>query len=159
MEITPEMAVVFERPRGFRHLPRRWVVERTFCQVLKPNDAVWVLFDNLLSYGMVGVGTRRLPAGRGVFARGSSCGTSPQRSLADRSSPYRLGSSGDGAKGIRASQNVSARRVTTQPDTPKHRSAARWELLPLRAELHLREGQLEQVVVAFIGVRESLAYQ
>ena len=64
-----------------------------------------------------------------------------------------------GSHGIRASQNVSARGVTTQPDTPKHRSAARWEFLPLRAELHLREGQLEQVVVAFIGVRESLAYQ
>src|SRR5258708_18173662 len=29
MEITPEMLAVFERPRGFRHLPRRWVVDRT----------------------------------------------------------------------------------------------------------------------------------
>jgi transposase len=31
MKITPEMLAVFERPRGFRHLPRRWVVERTFA--------------------------------------------------------------------------------------------------------------------------------
>src|SRR2546425_3863907 len=31
MEITPEMLAIFERPRGFRHLPRRWVVERTFA--------------------------------------------------------------------------------------------------------------------------------
>jgi len=29
MEITPEMLAAFERPRGFRHLPRRWVVEKT----------------------------------------------------------------------------------------------------------------------------------
>lgn len=29
MERTPEMLAVFERPRGFRHLPRRWVGERT----------------------------------------------------------------------------------------------------------------------------------
>ncbi len=33
MEITPEMLAVFERPRGFRHLPRRWVVERTCAGV------------------------------------------------------------------------------------------------------------------------------
>ncbi len=32
MEITPEMVAVFERPRGFRHLPRRWVVEKTHTQ-------------------------------------------------------------------------------------------------------------------------------
>jgi putative transposase len=32
MEITPEMLAVFERPRGFRHLPRRWVVENTQSQ-------------------------------------------------------------------------------------------------------------------------------
>jgi putative transposase len=31
MEITPEMLAVFERPRGFGHLPRRWVGERTFA--------------------------------------------------------------------------------------------------------------------------------
>jgi putative transposase len=31
MEITPDMLAAFERPRGFRHLPRRWVVERTFA--------------------------------------------------------------------------------------------------------------------------------
>jgi putative transposase len=33
MEITPEMLAVFERPRGFRHLPRRWVVERTLAWI------------------------------------------------------------------------------------------------------------------------------
>jgi putative transposase len=33
MEITPEMLAVFKRPRGFRHLPRRWVVERTFAWI------------------------------------------------------------------------------------------------------------------------------
>jgi putative transposase len=32
MEITPEILAIFERPRGFRHLPRRWVVERTHSQ-------------------------------------------------------------------------------------------------------------------------------
>ena len=32
MEITPEMLAIFERPRGFRHLPRRWVVENTQSQ-------------------------------------------------------------------------------------------------------------------------------
>ncbi len=31
MEIAPEVLVFFERPRGFRHLPRRWVVKRTFA--------------------------------------------------------------------------------------------------------------------------------
>jgi putative transposase len=31
MEITEEMLAVFKRPKGFRHLPRRWVVERTFA--------------------------------------------------------------------------------------------------------------------------------
>jgi putative transposase len=29
MEITEEMLAAFRRPKGFRHLPRRWVVERT----------------------------------------------------------------------------------------------------------------------------------
>ena len=33
MEITPERLAVFERPRGFRHLPRRWVVERTLAWI------------------------------------------------------------------------------------------------------------------------------
>jgi putative transposase len=33
MEITPEMLAAFERPRGFRHLPRRWVVERTLAWI------------------------------------------------------------------------------------------------------------------------------
>ncbi len=33
MEITPEMLEVFKRPKGFRHLPRRWVVERTFAWI------------------------------------------------------------------------------------------------------------------------------
>jgi putative transposase len=33
MEITPEILAIFERPRGFRHLPRRWVVERTFAWI------------------------------------------------------------------------------------------------------------------------------
>jgi putative transposase len=33
MEITPEMLAVFKRPRGFRHLPRRWVVARTFARI------------------------------------------------------------------------------------------------------------------------------
>ena len=33
MEITPELVAVFERPRGFRHLPRRWVVERTLAWI------------------------------------------------------------------------------------------------------------------------------
>ncbi len=33
MEITPEMLAIFERPRGFRHLPPRWVVERTFAWI------------------------------------------------------------------------------------------------------------------------------
>jgi putative transposase len=33
MEMTPEMVAVFERPRGFRHLPRRWVVERTLAWI------------------------------------------------------------------------------------------------------------------------------
>lgn len=33
MEITKEMREVFKRPKGFRHLPRRWVVERTFAWV------------------------------------------------------------------------------------------------------------------------------
>ena len=32
MEMTPEMLAAFERPRGFRHLPRRWVVEKTQSQ-------------------------------------------------------------------------------------------------------------------------------
>jgi putative transposase len=33
MQITPEMLAAFERPRGFRHLPRRWVVERTLAWI------------------------------------------------------------------------------------------------------------------------------
>ncbi len=33
MEITPEMVAAFKRPRGFRHLPRRWVVERTLAWI------------------------------------------------------------------------------------------------------------------------------
>lgn len=33
MEITPEILALFERPHGFRHLPRRWVVERTFARI------------------------------------------------------------------------------------------------------------------------------
>jgi putative transposase len=33
MEITPEMLAAFERPRGFRHLPRRWVVERSLAWI------------------------------------------------------------------------------------------------------------------------------
>ncbi len=33
MEITPEMVAVFERPRGFRHLPRSFVVERTLAWI------------------------------------------------------------------------------------------------------------------------------
>jgi len=33
MEITPELLAAFERPRGFRHLPRRWVVERTLAWI------------------------------------------------------------------------------------------------------------------------------
>lgn len=32
MEITEEMLAVFKRPKGFRHLPRRWVVENTQSQ-------------------------------------------------------------------------------------------------------------------------------
>jgi transposase len=31
--ILPEMLAAFERPRGFRHLPRRWVVERTLAWI------------------------------------------------------------------------------------------------------------------------------
>jgi putative transposase len=33
MEIAPEVLALFERPRRFRHLPRRWVVERTFAWI------------------------------------------------------------------------------------------------------------------------------
>ncbi len=33
MQITPEMVAAFQRPRGFRHLPRRWVVERTLAWI------------------------------------------------------------------------------------------------------------------------------
>ena len=33
MEITEEMLAVFKRPKGFRHLPRRWVVERTLAWI------------------------------------------------------------------------------------------------------------------------------
>jgi putative transposase len=33
MQITPAMLAAFERPRGFRHLPRRWVVERTLAWI------------------------------------------------------------------------------------------------------------------------------
>jgi putative transposase len=33
MEITQEMLEVFKRPKGFRHLPRRWVVERTLAWI------------------------------------------------------------------------------------------------------------------------------
>ncbi len=33
MEIAPEVLALFERPRGFRHVPRRWVVERTFAWI------------------------------------------------------------------------------------------------------------------------------
>jgi putative transposase len=33
MEIAPEVLARFPRPRGFRHLPRRWVVERTFAWI------------------------------------------------------------------------------------------------------------------------------
>jgi putative transposase len=33
MEITPEIIALFQRPRGFRHLPRRWVVERTLAWI------------------------------------------------------------------------------------------------------------------------------
>lgn len=33
MEMTPEMLAAFKRPRGFRHLPRRWVVERTLAWI------------------------------------------------------------------------------------------------------------------------------
>ena len=33
MEITPELVAVFERPRGFRHLPRSFVVERTLAWI------------------------------------------------------------------------------------------------------------------------------
>ncbi len=32
MEITEEMLAAFRRPKGFRHLPRRWVVENTQSQ-------------------------------------------------------------------------------------------------------------------------------
>jgi putative transposase len=33
MEITEEMLEVFKRPKGFRNLPRRWVVERTLAWI------------------------------------------------------------------------------------------------------------------------------
>jgi putative transposase len=33
MEITQELLEVFKRPKGFRHLPRRWVVERTLAWI------------------------------------------------------------------------------------------------------------------------------
>ncbi len=33
MEITEEMVAAFRRPKGFRHLPRRWVVERTLAWI------------------------------------------------------------------------------------------------------------------------------
>jgi putative transposase len=33
MEISEEMVAVFKRPKGFRHLPRRWVVERTVAWI------------------------------------------------------------------------------------------------------------------------------
>ncbi len=33
MEIPPEVLALFERPRGFRHLPRRWVVGRSFAWI------------------------------------------------------------------------------------------------------------------------------
>lgn len=33
MEITEEMLAAFRRPKGFRHLPRRWVVERTLAWI------------------------------------------------------------------------------------------------------------------------------
>jgi transposase len=33
MEISEEMLAAFRRPKGFRHLPRRWVVERTFAWI------------------------------------------------------------------------------------------------------------------------------
>jgi putative transposase len=33
MEITEEMLAAFRRPKGFRHLPRRWIVERTLAWI------------------------------------------------------------------------------------------------------------------------------
>lgn len=33
MEIAPEVLALFVRPRGFRHLPRRWVIERTIAWI------------------------------------------------------------------------------------------------------------------------------
>jgi putative transposase len=33
MEITEEMLAAFRRPEGFRHFPRRWVVERTLAWI------------------------------------------------------------------------------------------------------------------------------
>ncbi|MBE3558367.1 MAG: transposase [Ktedonobacteraceae bacterium] len=33
MEITEEMVAAFRRPKGFRHLPRRWVVEHTLAWI------------------------------------------------------------------------------------------------------------------------------
>lgn len=33
MQITEEMLAAFRRPKGFRHLPRRWVVERTLAWI------------------------------------------------------------------------------------------------------------------------------
>ncbi len=33
MEITEEMLAAILRPKGFRHLPRRWVVERTLAWI------------------------------------------------------------------------------------------------------------------------------
>src|SRR5215471_5863449 len=33
MQITEEMLAAITRPKGFRHLPRRWVVERTLAWI------------------------------------------------------------------------------------------------------------------------------
>ncbi len=33
MEMAPEVLALFVRPRGFRHLPRRWVIDRTLAWI------------------------------------------------------------------------------------------------------------------------------
>jgi putative transposase len=72
MEITPEILAVFERPRGFRHLPRRWVVERTFAwisrsrRMSKDYEYVTSSSESMVHLTMIRLMVRRLA--RAAFA-------------------------------------------------------------------------------------------
>jgi putative transposase len=66
MEITPAMLAVFERPRGFRHLPRSFVVERTFAwigrsrRMSKDYEYVMSKSESMVHLAMIRLMLRRL---------------------------------------------------------------------------------------------------